>query len=79
MTAPAAGDRDFGTINCNPKRGNGILNNELHSGKLVWNCQRFVKDPDTGKRQVRPNPKSAWILREVPELRVLQDEFFGRR
>ena len=36
------------TIHGNPKRGNGILNNELYIGRLVWNRQRFVKDPDAG-------------------------------
>jgi hypothetical protein len=36
------------TIHGNPKRGNGILNNELYIGRLVWNRQRFIKDPETG-------------------------------
>ena len=45
------------TIHGNPKRGNGILNNELYVGRLVWNRQRFVKDPDTGKRVSRHNPR----------------------
>ncbi len=39
-------------------RRNGILNNELYIGRLVWNRQRFLKDPDTGKRVARPNPES---------------------
>lgn len=59
----------FSTINGNPKRGTGILNNELYIGKLVWNRQRFIKDPDTGRRQARPNPASEWITQAVPELR----------
>ncbi|WP_316206495.1 MULTISPECIES: recombinase family protein, partial [unclassified Bradyrhizobium] len=47
-------------------RGTGILNNELYAGVLVWNRQRFVKDPATGKRVSRPNPESQWIRIEVP-------------
>src|SRR5512147_502008 len=43
------------TIHGNSKRGNGILNNELYVGRLVWNRQRFIKDPDTGKRVSRLN------------------------
>jgi site-specific DNA recombinase len=39
-------------------RGTGILNNELYTGILVWNHQRFIKDPSTGKRVSRPNPES---------------------
>lgn len=76
IPAPSGGDWGFSTINGNPKRGNGILNNEMYVGKIVWNRQRFLKDPDTGKRQARPNPESEWIVQEVPELRILSDELW---
>jgi DNA invertase Pin-like site-specific DNA recombinase len=46
------------TIHGNPKRGVGILNNELYVGRLVWNRLRYLKDPDTGKRVSRLNPES---------------------
>src|SRR5439155_16691336 len=62
------------TIHGNPKRGIGILHNELYVGCLVWNRQRFLKDPDTGKRVARPNPESAWIIKDVPALRIIDDE-----
>ena len=64
------------TISGNWKRGTGILNNELYIGRLVWNRQRFVKDPATQKRQARPNPPEAWIIEEVPELRIISDEMW---
>ena len=64
------------TIHGNVKRGNGLLNNELYIGKLVWNRQRFLKDPETGKRVARPNPKDEWIVQEVPELRILDDDLW---
>jgi site-specific DNA recombinase len=73
ITAPGGGDWGFSTINGNVKRGNGILNNEMYVGKLVWNRQRFIKDPDSGKRQARPNPESEWIVQYVPELRIIDD------
>jgi site-specific DNA recombinase len=76
ISAPSGGDWGFSTINGNPKRGNGILNNEMYIGKIVWNRQRFLKDPDTGKRQARPNPESEWITQEVPELRIIDDELW---
>lgn len=57
-------------------RGTGILNNELYTGVLVWNRQRFVKDPSTGKRVSRPNPESEWIRTEVPHLRMVDDELW---
>jgi site-specific DNA recombinase len=62
------------TIHGNAKRGIGILHNELYVGRLVWNRQRFLKDPDTGKRVARPNPESAWIIKDVPALRIIDDE-----
>jgi DNA invertase Pin-like site-specific DNA recombinase len=61
----------------NPKRGNGILNNELYIGKLVWNRQRFLKDPASGRRISRLNPKEQWLVTEVPELRIVSDELWA--
>ena len=58
------------------KRGTGLLNNELYIGRLVWNRQRFLKNPDTGKRVARLNPPEEWIIVEVPELRIVDDELW---
>ena len=77
IPAPSGGDWGFSTINGNPKRGNGILNNEMYIGKIVWNRQRFVKDPDTGKRQARPNPETEWVIQDAPELRILDDDLWN--
>jgi hypothetical protein len=77
IRAPGGGDWGFSTINGNAKRGNGILNNEMYIGRLVWNRQRFIKDPDTGKRQARPNPESEWIVQQVPDLRILDDDLWN--
>jgi hypothetical protein len=52
------------TIVGNRARGTGILNNELYIGRLVYNRQRFVKDPDTGRRQARLNPRTDWTVVE---------------
>jgi site-specific DNA recombinase len=62
------------TIHGNPERGIGILHNGLYIGRVVWNRQRFLKDPDTGKRVARANPPSEWITKDVPELRIIDDE-----
>lgn len=64
------------TIHGNPKRGTGILNNEMYIGKLVWNRLRYIKDPDTGRRVSRLNPGSEWVVQEVPELRIIADEIW---
>jgi len=83
IPAPRSGGKgkgiwSFSTISGNWKRGTGILNNELYVGKLVWNRQRFVKDPDSGKRQARPNTPSDWITEEVPALRIIDDGLWAR-
>ena len=54
------------TLIGNRKRGTGILNNELYLGRLIWNRQRFIKDPTTGKRQARLNPPEMWITGNPP-------------
>src|SRR6266567_3905908 len=54
----------------------GIINNELYIGRLVWNRQRYVKDPSTGRRVSRMNAESEWIVAEVPELRIVDDELW---
>src|SRR5262245_46610506 len=61
------------TIRGHACRGNGILNNELYVGCLVWNRQRFIKDPNMGRRVSRRNPEAEWIRTEVPELRIVDD------
>ncbi len=64
------------TIRGHATRGTGLLNNELYIGRLVWNRLRYIKDPDTGKRVSRPNPKSDWIVQRVPELRIIEDDLW---
>jgi site-specific DNA recombinase len=64
------------TIHGSAERGIGILHNELYVGRLVWNRQRFLKDPDTGKRVPRMNPPSQWITKDVPELRIVDDDLW---
>jgi len=66
------------TIRGHVTRGTGILNNALYIGRLVWNRQRYVKDPATGKRVSRLNPSEAWIVKDVPELRILPDQLWER-
>ncbi len=38
---------------------------------MIWNRQRFVKDPTTGKRQARPNPREMLITQEVQDLAII--------
>ncbi len=62
------------TITGHRARRNGILNNELYAGRIVYNRQRFIRDPDSRKRVSRPNPPDEWVVHEVPELRIVPEE-----
>jgi site-specific DNA recombinase len=74
VSGPQGAEWGPSTIHGNPKRGVGILNNELYVGRLVWNRLRYLKDPDTGKRVSRLNAESDWVVQEVPELRIVDQE-----
>ncbi len=64
------------TIRGHVKRGTGLVNNELYIGRLIWNRLRYIKDPSTGKRVSRLNPETEWIIKDVPELRIVDDELW---
>jgi site-specific DNA recombinase len=76
VSAPRGRSWNASTINGNMQRGTGIIQNELYAGRLVWNKVRMVKDPDTGKRLSRPNPKNDWQTADVPDLRIVAQELF---
>lgn len=64
------------TINGNRERGTGILNNELYISRLIWNRLRYLKDPETGKRVSRLNPEDQWIIKDVPELTIIDQDLW---
>ncbi len=78
VLGPSGGTWGPSAINGNAERGTGILNNEMYIGRLVWNRLRYVKNPSTGKRQSRLNPPEEWIVKEVPELRIVQQDLWDK-
>jgi site-specific DNA recombinase len=65
------------TIRGHALRGTGVLHNELYVGRLVWNRQRYVKDPGgTGRRLARLNPASGWLITDVPDLRIVDQDLW---
>jgi site-specific DNA recombinase len=68
------GDHPRSTAIGDAKRA--ILNNELYIGNLIWNKLRYVKDPVTRKRISRLNPKTEWVMQDVPGLRIVDDELW---
>ncbi len=76
VKGPCGGQWNPSTIHGNNSRGTGILNNELYVGKLIWNRLRYIKNPDTGRRVSRLNPRSEWITKEVPDLGIISNELW---
>ncbi len=72
---PGPSGRAWGpsTIYGNRERGTGILNNEIYIGRMIWNRLRYLKDPETGKRVSRLNPESEWVIKDLPEMRIIDD------
>ena len=64
------------TIHGQPRRGTGILNNELYVGHLVWDRLKWVTHPDTGRRLCRLKPREEWLSIDVPHLRIISDELW---
>lgn len=61
------------TIRGHITRGTGLLNNELYIGRLIWNRQRYIKDPSSGRRVSRINDTDELIVTDVHELRIVDD------
>ena len=78
--APGPDGRDWRdtTIRGQVDRGTGILNNALYVGRLEWNRCSYVKNPRTGRRVARVNPKEQWEVVEVPDLRIIADDLWNR-
>jgi DNA invertase Pin-like site-specific DNA recombinase len=78
IVGPSGKEWGPSSINGNRERGTGIINNELYIGRLVWNRLTYLKNPNTGRRNSRLNPKSEWIIKEVPDLRIVGQKLWDK-
>lgn len=51
-----------------------ILENSVYSGELTWNRRAWARNPDTGRRLYRLRPREEWVVRHMPELRIVPEE-----
>jgi hypothetical protein len=63
------------SINGNRQRFNGILQNPLYAGRVIWNRVRMVKDPTSGRRVSRLNPQHGWIEKRCLNFDSLSRKF----
>ena len=78
VRSPSGGGWGYSSITGNRKRGTGIINNEMYSGRIVWNRVREDRDPDTHQRIVRVNPGESWIVHEAEHLRIVDQSLWDR-
>jgi len=76
VLAPNGGAWGPSTIYGNRERGTGILNNELYIGRQIWNRLRYIKNPETGKRVSRLNSEDQWVITDVPDLRIIDQDLW---
>jgi site-specific DNA recombinase len=76
IPGPRGGKWTASLILGNAARETGILRNRLYKGELVWNRQHFLKNPTTCKRVSRPNPREAWVVEQVPALRIVEPDLW---
>lgn len=55
-----------------------ICQNEIYHGVRVWNRTQMVFNAADGKRTKRDRPPSEWVRVEVPHLRIISDELWGK-
>src|SRR5262249_48268190 len=62
----------------NPRKGTGILNNDLYRGVYVWNRTKWVRDPETHRRVSRMRPDGERVVQSMTDLRIVSDELWQR-
>ncbi|GJD97356.1 hypothetical protein OCOJLMKI_4585 [Methylobacterium iners] len=55
-----------------------MIFNETSTDRIVWNRVRMIKDPDTGRRVSRANPRLDWQTAEAPDLRIVAEDLWQR-
>lgn len=73
VPGPSGGGWSASSINGDRVRGNGILQNDLYRGILVFNRTRKSYDPETRRKRIRARPREEWVVRPAPELRIVDD------
>ena len=77
IAAPRGARWNASAIGGSAARSTGILRNSLYAGRIVWNKVRMVRDPDTGRRVSRVNPRDEWQSVDAPNLAIVSAEVFS--
>ena len=64
------------TIHGSAKRASGMICNEIYRGVIIWNRVGKIRNPQTGRKVPRVNPRSEWQRIEAPHLRIVPEELW---
>lgn len=56
------------------KKQEGVLRNEIYTGKLIYNRSYLVRDPISRKKRQIALPEDKWTRVYVPHLRIVSDD-----
>jgi site-specific DNA recombinase len=71
IPGPRNGQWNASTITGHWGRINGILQNPIYKGVILWNRNNWDKHPSTGKRVCRPNSSEHWVETSAPHLQII--------
>jgi site-specific DNA recombinase len=74
IPAPTGGLWKRNAIMGGAEKAEGILRNEVYTGKLIFGKSHVVRDPVTNRKRQILNPPSEWIKQDVPHLRIISDK-----
>ncbi len=78
VPGPRKGPWSASTIYGEVTKDTGFLNNQLYVGRYIWNRSANLTNPDTGKKRRTLRPREEWIVTEMPELRIVDEETWQR-
>jgi site-specific DNA recombinase len=76
IASPSGKEWKQNTINGNPLRGTGIINNQLYVGVRVWNRLEYRLHPLTQKRVSKLRPEEKWVIVDAADLRIVPDDLW---
>lgn len=78
VPSPRGGLWNHSTITGSRARQNGIIQSRLYIGEIIYNRERMVKDPATGRRVHLLNPPAEWMTHAAPHLAIVDRVLFDR-
>lgn len=55
-----------------------ILKNEKYIGHYVWGKNKYVRNPETQKKEKAPLPENQWLRAEMEELRIVDQDLWDK-